>query len=267
MNNPDSERSEAMKCERALAGLSAYLDDMLTQNGVLGISRHLRQCSGCRAELGRLQKLRQELGALERVEAPGSLRNLVAARLAGKQAGTSALPRALEYRWSRIRTTDRLWYFARLLGTACTCILFVAVFSAMNQIRIGTPPRGTQPVAARPAGWELGLGVLRNLGMTPLEAQRKPIRARDPQINVLYLLNFGENVSRSAADDSFAVVTRVDRSGAAQIQGVLEYPRDGALLSDFNAMISSARCSPASLNGRAIDSLMVLSFSRISVYD
>ncbi len=265
MNRSGREVSELMRCERALAGLSVYLDGMLPGTAAAAIARHLEGCEGCKGELSRLQRLRRELGALERVQAPPILRNLVGAGIAARESWTASLRRELEFRWSRIRSTERLWYAARLLGTACTFILFVAVFFAMNQIRIEALPQAA--AAGGDLRLELGLNVLRNLGMTPLEAQRKPIMLRDPQINVLYLLSFGESVSKSPVDDSFSVVTRVDRNGAAQIQGVLEYPRDRTLLSDFHAMISSARCRPASLNGRAVDSLMVFSFSKVSVYD
>ena len=60
---------------------------------------------------------------------------------------------------------------------------------------------------------------------------------------------------------------RSRRSGAAKIQNVLEYPADSTLLDNFNNMLISARCRPASHNGRAVDSHLVLSFSKISVYD
>jgi hypothetical protein len=48
---------------------------------------------------------------------------------------------------------------------------------------------------------------------------------------------------------------------------VLEYPADETLLSEFNRMITSARCRPARQNGRAVDSFLVLTFSKISVYE
>jgi hypothetical protein len=109
--------------------------------------------------------------------------------------------------------------------------------------------------------------VLRNLGVITLESQRRPISPSDPGINGLYLLNFGQSVSRARADDSFSVVTVVDRSGTATIQNVLEYPSDTTLLSSFNAMLTSARCRPARHNGRDVDAHLVLSFSVISVSD
>jgi hypothetical protein len=109
--------------------------------------------------------------------------------------------------------------------------------------------------------------VLKNLGMVTTAAQRRPIHSSDPRINDLWFLNFGENASRTVAADSFSVVTLVDRSGSAKIENVLEYPADSRLLYNFHAMLQSARCRPASQNGRAVESYMVLSFNMISVYD
>ncbi|MGD0309004.1 MAG: hypothetical protein ABSC02_06910, partial [Acidobacteriota bacterium] len=57
----------------------------------------------------------------------------------------------------------------------------------------------------------------------------------------------------------------VDRSGAAKIQDILEYPVDESLLSAFAEMIMSANWRPASRNGRAVDSQLVLTFSRVYV--
>ncbi len=70
-----------------------------------------------------------------------------------------------------------------------------------------------------------------------------------------------------AEDDSFSVVTMVDRSGSAKLQSVIETPSDKTLLSDFNEMISSARCRPARENGQAVPSRLVLTFSKIFVHE
>ena len=56
-------------------------------------------------------------------------------------------------------------------------------------------------------------------------------------INDLYLVYFGQSAMRTGKDDTFSVVTMVDRSGAAKIQNVLEYPADRKLLTDFNSML------------------------------
>ena len=91
--------------------------------------------------------------------------------------------------------------------------------------------------------------------------------AHDPKISDLYLLKLGETASRTGHDDTVSVVTVVDRSGAATVRDILEYPDDESLLSEFTDMIMSAGWRPASKNGRAVDSPLVYTFSKIYVFN
>lgn len=257
-----------MKCEDVSRHLSSYLDEVLERDKVGRISKHLSECSSCHEEFERLSRLRTALRALDKVPIPYYLRHLVQLRLAneGRHNWRTNLREAVEYRWSRIRTTEGLWYVTRLFGTVATFVFFFSIVAAVRPMYMDpSVDRGATSQALRQ---QLPLNVLKNLGLTPLEAQRKPISPSDPQINELYLLNFGETASRMGGnDDTFSVVAVVDRSGTAKIQDVLEYPADSALLSDFNTMIQTARCRPASQNGRAVDSHLVMTFSMISVYN
>jgi hypothetical protein len=147
-------------------------------------------------------------------------------------------------------------------------MFFFLIYAALNQFYVGLHIGPVDRGGISPAeSYQVVLDVLKNLGMPPLEAQKKPIAATKPEINGLYLVDFGQNALRSAPDDTFSVVTKVDKTGAAKIQNVLEYPADVALLTEFNRMITSARCRPARLNGRAVDSFLVLTFSKVSVYE
>jgi hypothetical protein len=145
---------------------------------------------------------------------------------------------------------------------------FLVLSSAMSPIYIDLPVQISERGGnAQQIRQQLGVSVLKSLGLLTKEAQRRPISPSEAMINDLYLLNFGQSASRATSDDSFSVVTMVDRSGAATIQNVLEYPADSTLLYNFNSMLVSARCRPASQNGRAVNSHLVLTFSKISVYD
>ncbi len=253
-----------MKCEKILPILSAYLDEVLEEEGSCRVADHLGGCTACRTEFERLRRLRQKLASLEKVEAPEYLHRLVHLRLekARRETWRAMLRQALEYRWSIIRTTEGLWYVTRLLGSAATFVLFCAIVAAVQPIYVDRQDADRSALRQ-----QLPQMLMKNLGMSRMEAQRRPIPPSDPQINDLYLLNFSQNASHASHDDSISVVTKVDRMGVAQIQDVLEYSSDNALLSDFSDMIQSARFRPASHNGRAVDSHLVLTFSRISVYD
>jgi len=259
-----------MSCKRVLSQLSLLIDDMLDGDEAAEVKEHLGRCAGCRAEVQRLAQLRKLLGSMRRVPAPEYLHHLVLLRLANAQRNTwhERLRNAIGYWWSKIRTTEGIWYLTRLAGTAAAFVLFLTISYSVHpiylDIRQPVLDRGNPSQALRQ---QLPISVLKNLGLTPVEAQKKPISPSDPMINDLYFLHFGQSASRRPSDDSFSVVTVVDRSGAAKIQNVLEYPADSTLLADFNDMIMTARCRPASQNGRAVDSHLVLSFSKISVYD
>ena len=261
-----------MKCDRVLGNLSPFLDGMLEEDLTAGVEHHLAGCSDCSRELARLKQLRAQLLDLRPVATPDYLHHLVRLRIRNARENTvrQGLRAVLEYQWSRIRTTEGMWYLTRLAGAMATIILFVAIYSAMNPIYLGiTGPlpdhEWMSPPHFRP--WQLGNAILGNLGMRPVEAHKMPVRSSDPKINDLYLVQLGESASRTGRDDTVSVVTMVDRSGTATKPEILEYPEDESLLSEFTDMIMSAGWRPASKNGRAIDSPLVFTFSKIYVFN
>jgi hypothetical protein len=257
-----------MKCERVKKQLSWFLDDVLETDRSDSISEHLQECDKCRRELARLARIRRGLAGLKRPETPHYLRRLMELRLerAARETWRESLRNAIEYRWSRIRATERMWYLTRAVGTVTAFVFFLGISASMNPLyELGfrqepLPERATLLQTLREQ-------VLKNVGIMPVDTQKKRTAPTEPQINPLYLVNLGENASRNARDDNFAVVTVVDRSGAAKIQNVLEYPEDTSLLSDLNSMLMTARYRPALQNGRAVESHLVMSFSRVSVYE
>ncbi|MGA2261071.1 MAG: zf-HC2 domain-containing protein [Acidobacteriota bacterium] len=259
-----------MRCEKVLGHLSLFLDEMLEVELADGVSQHLRSCSDCSRELGRLKKLRNALTSLEPVEAPDYFYDLVNLKIsrARQESWRKNLQSAFECWWSRVRTTEGMWYVTRLMGAMATIVFFIAISSAMNPIYLGLsgqlPGRGG--VALIQPSQQLAKNLQKVFG-SPLAAQKKPIRSSDPKINDQYLANLAQSVSRTAHDDTVSVVAVVDRLGAAKVQDVLEYPSDDSLLSDFTDMIMTAGWRPASQNGRAVDAWLVLTFSKIYVYN
>lgn len=259
-----------MKCQSVVSLLSELVDEVLDSRQSDQVLQHLDHCSHCRREFDRTRTLRKKLRLLGNVEAPEYLSHML--RLGLEQAKRSTLREelrdALEYRWSMIRTAGGMGYVTKIVGTVMASLFFFLITSAMNPIYVELPVHGRDKgLFLNDPSKQLSLSVLKNLGIISREAQRRPIQASGPQINDLYLLDFGQNASLRGQDDTFTVVTGVDRSGSAKIQSVLEYPSDPILLSEFNSMITNARCRPASQNGHAVDSHMVLTFSKISVYD
>jgi hypothetical protein len=258
-----------MRCENIEIFLSPFLDEVLDEDQAKEVSKHLEVCSGCQREFARLARLRRALGSLGKVQTPDYLHHLVQRRItaARENSWRTSLRDALEYQWSIMRTMGSLWYLTRLMGTVATFVLFIAITAAIKPFYFDLSQLSSRAWASSTLPQKLGVNVLKNLGMPPLETQKRPISSSDPQINDLYLLNLAQNASRAGQNDNLSVVAAVDRTGAAKIQGILEYPADSTLLSDVNRMIQSSRWRPATQNGKAVDSHLVLLFSKVSVYD
>ncbi|MBZ5498437.1 MAG: zf-HC2 domain-containing protein [Acidobacteriia bacterium] len=259
-----------MRCEKVLGQLSLFLDEMLEGDLAAGVAQHLRVCPDCCQEFARYQKLQDALGKLRPTETPDYLYDLVNLRIsrARQETWRNSIQSALEYWWSRIRTTEGMWYITRLTGVMATVVFFIAISSAMNPIFLGLPnplPGRVEWTQVRTSE-QLARNLQRAWGFISVEAQ-KPIRSSEPRINDQYMANFAQSASRTAHDDTVSVLTFVDRSGTAKAQNILEYPADDSLLSDFIDMINTAGWRPASRNGRAVDSPLVLTFSKIIVYD
>jgi len=259
-----------MKCSDAVNQLSLFVDEMLPSEKALEVSRHLAGCPRCRDRYAQLARIQEGLRSLERVSAPDYFGDLVRKRIAGAQETrwTASLRSDLGYYWSRIRTAEATWFWTRALGTVCAFSFFFFIYASMNQLHVQMQPglseRGS---ISKSESFEVVRGVLRNLGITPTDVQKRPVSITDAKINDLYLLDFGENSLGAARDGTFSVVAMVDRMGAARIQNVLDYPADERLLTAFNDMLRTARCRPAQHNGQPVDSLLLMTFSKISVHD
>ena len=254
-----------MKCKTVLKRLSWFIDDVMNRDEADGMLRHVHQCSACRREFERLVELRRKLASLENTAPPDYLKHLVELRLvmSARESWRERLRDSWGYGWSRIRTTEGMWYLTRLLGTATTVLFFFMISSSMNPLYLSFDQRPPERAAAYQTFREL---LLRNLGIT-VGTQSRRATPTEPQMNDLCYLNIGESASRTGQDDNLAVAAAVDSTGKAKIQSVLEYPSDSALLAEVNTMLTSARCRPAIQNGRAVNGHLVLVFSKITVYE
>jgi hypothetical protein len=259
-----------MLCKKVLSLLSEYFDEILDADTAVQVSQHLDQCIHCRKELESLSCLHDKLRSVKKSPAPEYLHHLVRHRLAALQQDSwqKRLQNELERRWSKIRTTEGMWYATRALGTVVASVFFFLISISISPYFINVnAPVNAPSVLISSYGQEVMMNVLPRLGLLPSEAVQKPTAKSDAAINDLYLMDYGQSISQTGKDDSFTVVTEVDRSGSAKIKKVLEHPEDQSLLNTFNEMISSARCRPASENGQSVPAYLILMFSKISVYD
>jgi hypothetical protein len=252
-----------MLCKQVVPLLSEFFDEVLDAETAVQVSQHLGQCIQCRREFDSLSALHDKLKSLERVQAPEYLRRLIQHRLTTmhQDSWRLRLQNALQLRWSRIRTTEGMWYLTRALGAVMTSMFFFLISGTIPRFYLEAVAPIIERAPTPASGQQVGQNAL------PSQVPKRHILRSEPDINDLYFLNFGQSIPQMGKDDTFSVVTVVDRSGAAKIQNVLQYPDDRNLLSNFNEMISSVRCRPASENGQAVPSHLVLMFSKISVYD
>jgi len=255
-----------MSCEKVLLQLSEYLDEALASDAAIYVSQHLDNCIQCRKEYERMSEMRNVLNSLPRHSAPECLRGIIRHRIASQDSFRLCLKHDIERRWSRIRTLEGIWYATRAIGIVMASVFFILTSNALAPFYVVDASASITPniVFSSPDyGQEVGINVLRKLGI-PVSTKNVKSKAA---INDLYFVNFGQNHAQNGKDDGFSVVTEVDGSGVAKIENVLEYPDDHDLLANFSDMISSARCRPASKNGQAVKSRMVMMYSKISVYN
>lgn len=254
-----------MVCGKVLSLLSDYLDEALDVDAAGRVTEHLSRCVSCRREFEDLAAIRKRLGSLGGVQAPESLRLLVRHRIARLEQDLwhVRLREELERAWSRIRALESTWYVTRALGTVVASAFFFMILYAGPHL----PVKADAPEAdfrARPDfHQQVGKGVLANLGLIP----GQPKGYRRPAIRNDYFLKYSQSIPPETQDDDFSVVAYVDSSGATEIQYVLKNPANETLLSTFIDYISCAQSRPASRNGVAVPSYLVLAYSKISVHD
>lgn len=263
-----------MVCKKILPLMSGFHDEELDAKTTMLVSQHLNQCVQCRTEYDKISVIKSKLQTLRGSQAPEYLHSLVQHRIAEMRQNTwrHTFRYELERRWSLIRTTERIWYITRALGTVMTAIIFFVISStAISPLFLEVNAKAEEHEGLTLAyGKQVSRSVLANLGMHSNQTpQQQPILVskNNPAINDLYFVIFEEGNATTEKADTLTVVAAIEPSGEAKIQDVLEYPTDKNTLIKFSEMISSAKYRPASQNGKAVRSYMVMTYSTVSVSD
>jgi hypothetical protein len=252
-----------MLCKNVLPLLSGFFDEVLDADESVQVSQHLDQCGSCRMELESLSILQNRLKPLKGIQAPEFLGRLIEHRIAEIQQNSwrRNLRNELERMWSIIRTTESTWYITKALGTVMTSLFFFLIcgnnpqpfMDSMEQYSITTGLRQ-----------QVRQDVPTRRGMQA--APKTRVMKSEPSINEQSLNNLGEIMSEPGSDDTMSLLAKVDSSGSARIQDVLERPNDQKLLNTAKEVITSARYRPASENGKAVPSYIIFILNKISVY-
>jgi len=248
--------------------LSEYFDGVLDSETSIEISHHLKECAGCRNELDGLRDLHEKLQSRQRIPAPDYLYNLVRTRLNDRANNTwfRRIREAVDFRWSRIRTTGIQFYWTKALGIAMAAFCFSFVSNCLDPFY---PPGYVPPASAqyirRDYGEQVVSAISKNLGGIPIEQHLKNMR-HYPAIHDGYFNNFWDSVPETTEDEDLSVVTTIEPSGAVKFENVLEYPQDNSMLDIFIDTVTSARGRPGSVKGRSVTLPMVINAIRITVW-
>jgi hypothetical protein len=258
-----------MLCEKVLPRLSEYFDEVLDAETAIQVSQHLDQCARCRKELSGISAVHDKLNSLNGMRAPEYLHDLVRHQVAclSKNSWRAQLRDALERRWSLIRTTEGMWFATRALGTLMTAVLVMVISSGINPMRLeATSPEQQRVVNPTNYSKKVFRNVQSKFGVPPaIVPQGRNVRPS--AIHYGYLDNIGWNIPLEVKDEEdISVLATIDPNGRSKIQTVLEPPSDKSLMKGLSEVISSAQCRPASKNGQAVPSYLVLIVSKIVVY-
>ena len=260
-----------MLCKNALPLLSEYFDEALDSKVAIQVSQHLDHCETCRKELSKLIAVHSKLRAVNGIQAPDFLRDLVKLRLSEMRNNSwrAQLKDALELRWSRIRSTESMWYMTRALGTVTTVAFLIFMSIGINPVSVEAISTAPERIVLTSASSQKNVihNLQANFGALPGQIPKGPITQSQPAINDLYFVNYIQSLPKVDSNDTFAVGIDVDTAGAAKINRVIERPSDQNLLSSFAEMIAASRWRPGKRNGQAVTSQLVLIISKIIVYD
>ena len=258
-----------MVCNKVSKLLSEYFDGVLDTEASVQISQHLKQCQNCRKELDSLSALHDRLKSSAKIQAPDYLYNLVQMRLENKGKTTchDRFKDAIALRWSRIRSTEFQFYWTRALGTVMAAFFFCVISSGIDPFYLEyVPPVSNPGIFSQEYRYSARLTISKNLGRFPIEQYKRNDQVH-AAINEQYLDHIGTIGFKATDKEEFSVGIMVDRSGTAQIENGLEPTQDRDLLNSLNNVLESARCRPASMNGKTIASPLFLIFNQISVYE
>ena len=263
-----------MLCKNVLPLLSEYLDDVLDSDMAVQVAQHLDQCPHCNREFESLSAVRTALGSLKGVQAPKYLHSLVQHRVASieRDSWRLRLQNGLERRWSRIRTTERMWFATKAIGLVMACVFFFVISSSISLYYIDANSPVTPRSTLVPSNYfqQFALIFLSKFGMHPeqgIESEPEQNIKSDAAVSYAVLLDIAQSIPQEGEDYTLFAWTDVDERGSQKMRSVLERPEDKSLLSSFSEKIVAARCRPATRNGQAVPSHLIYLFNTISVYN
>ena len=237
-----------MECRDVRPALSDLVDGTIARDVRPQVEAHLAGCSGCRALLANLKRMREAARALPKLSAPESLWPKVRADFA-VETGQSQRPAA-----AGPRSDDRpsiLQFMSRrpgvLAGLAAAAVIVVAVsaglFITSRRSTVPQPAAATATAAAKAASVEAELDLADQHYQHAIAALEQAAKdgqsVLDPQTAAVLQKNMG--VVDQAIRESRAALRAEPTSDAAQSTLFEALQRKVGLLRDTIALINEMR--------------------------
>ncbi|MBI2821540.1 MAG: zf-HC2 domain-containing protein [Acidobacteria bacterium] len=231
-----------MNCEQVKALRDPFLDGVLPAQQRALLEQHVQECQNCRTRLGLLCRFQAMLRD-SRLPAPHALDTLVLRAL---------YPRLQrEPFWRARRTSLRCWWqswnpqalLSKLVATPVTVFFFALMLLHFSSL----PHSAWYPVYL-------------------LEPDIALSGSRTDRLQLSYvpMVQFAE-ASSLIPDDSFVVLTRVDKDGATTLERVLDAPHHQLLLQLFADRMEAVRYRPLQRNGSPVDAYIIVPYQKIRV--
>ncbi|MBI4455384.1 MAG: hypothetical protein HY644_05735 [Acidobacteria bacterium] len=231
-----------MNCTELKFLQAEFLDGLLSIEERQTCEQHLQTCQSCHSQLELLDRFRTSLQEC-RIPAPQALQTLVmgaAYRLSERQPFWKDWRQSLHC-WRE--NLDSSFVFSKLAALPFTMLFFVVILAEFSS----APRTVWYPVyTANPAAT-----VNRN-GTDVL------------QLSYVPMMQFAESAAM-IPDDSFVVLTRVDRYGMTTLEQIIDAPRNPLLLQLFANRMKTVRCRPLQKNGNRLDAYLIVPYQKISV--
>ena len=232
-----------MSCNRIRDLESGFLDGLLSPQERRLVEEHQEICAACRARLALFASFRSSLRD-NPAPAPHALETLVMRRV----------HRNLQRRplWTELREGFRCWredwnsslLFSRMAAVPLTLLCFVSILWQFSAV----PGTLGYPVYSLDAD-----GTASEDGSHELQLSYAP------------MVRFAQQSAPLVPDDSFVVLTRVDKNGVTTLEQVIDAPQNRLLLRLFTNKMETIRRRPLRRNGSRSDSYLIVPYQKISV--
>lgn len=246
-----------MNCRFVRRELHAYLDSELSPRILSEMERHIEGCGECRTavqESRQVQWLLRNRVCLPESAAAKMRRNLEQRRNRAILATVLEQLDDVRIYW---RDLDRRFLWSRISGVPLTMILF-----ALLMVHFVPSEIEDFFMSAQDNGITVPVITLHSLSAS--EEALPLVRTAHLRQERSELIGLIDAAWKLPYEDSLSLVAEINPQGRAQIENILEYPKNPKLLQAFDTALRGSRFA----NGRGLDKTMVfLSFHKIDVYE